>query len=65
MARPTPKNDRANRAAAMQREAKRQDQRRSLLIWGSLGVVLALIIGAVAFAIASRPGLEAVTEYDD
>lgn len=65
MARPTPKNDRATRAAAMQREAKRQDRRRSLLIWGALGVVLALIIGVVVFAVASRPGLEAVTEYDE
>lgn len=65
MARPAPKNDRATRAAAMQRAAKRQDRRRSLLIWGSAGLVLALIVGAVAFAILSRPGLEAVTEYED
>ncbi len=65
MARPTPKNDRVARAAAMQREAKRQDRRRSLLIWGSLGLVLALIVGAVGFAVANRPSLAAVTEYED
>ncbi|MGB3256975.1 MAG: DUF3105 domain-containing protein [Ornithinimicrobium sp.] len=65
MARPTPKNDRAARAAAMQREAKRQDRRRSIFIWGSLGLVLALIVGAVSFAVVSRPSLAAVTEYED
>ncbi|MGB3763916.1 MAG: DUF3105 domain-containing protein [Ornithinimicrobium sp.] len=65
MARPTPKNDRAARAAAMAREAKRQDRRRSFFIWGALGLVLALIVGAVAFAVVSRPSLAAVTEYED
>ncbi|MGB3828963.1 MAG: hypothetical protein WA962_09320, partial [Ornithinimicrobium sp.] len=65
MARPTPKNDRAQRAATMQREAKRQDRRRSLLIWGAMGLVLALIVGAVGFAIARRPSLAGVSEYED
>ncbi len=65
MARPSPHNDRAQRAAAMQREAQRKDRRRSLLIFGSLGLVLALIVGAVGFAVANRPSLSGVTEYED
>lgn len=65
LARPKTQPDRAQRAAAMQREAKRKDRRRSMLIWGALAVVLLVVVAAVGFAIASRPTLDDVAEYGD
>ncbi|CAN5408832.1 hypothetical protein BH23ACT6_BH23ACT6_18430 [soil metagenome] len=65
MARRQAPTERAQRAAAMQRQARRQDRRRALLVWGSVGLVVLLIVGAVGYAMASRPSLSAVVEYDD
>lgn len=64
MARSKPPTERAQRAAAMQRQARAQERRRALLVWGSVAVVVALIVGAVGYAIATRPSLSAVVEYD-
>ncbi|MGB5952079.1 MAG: DUF3105 domain-containing protein [Ornithinimicrobium sp.] len=65
MARRQPPTERAQRAAAMQRQARAQERRRSLLVWGSAALVIAVIIGAVGYAIATRTDLSAVVEYED
>lgn len=64
MARPQ-SSDRNAKVAAIQKEAKRKDRSRLFTIWGALGLVLLLIVGAVGFAIANRPTLDAVQEYED
>ncbi|MGB3186609.1 MAG: DUF3105 domain-containing protein [Ornithinimicrobium sp.] len=65
MARRQAPTERAQRAAAMQRQARRQERRRALLVWGSVALVVLLILGVVGYAIATRPSLSAVVEYDD
>lgn len=57
--------DRAARSAAMQRQARRAERRRALLVWGSVALVVLLIVGAVGYAIATRPSLSAVVEFED
>jgi Protein of unknown function (DUF3105) len=68
MARPPktpPASARAQRVAEMQRKEKGVQRRRLSVLWIALGVVLALVIGAVAWAIASRPSLEGVQVYEE
>lgn len=65
MARRQPPTDRAQRAAAMQRQARAQERRRSLLLWGGVALVVALVVAAVGYTIATRPSLSAVVEYED
>ncbi|HKJ12323.1 MAG TPA: DUF3105 domain-containing protein [Ornithinimicrobium sp.] len=65
MARRQPPTDRARRAAEMQRQARRAERRRSFLIWGGMSLVLLLIVGAIGYAVLSRPDLSAVKEYED
>jgi len=65
MARRTPPTERAQRAAAMQRQARAQERRRSVLIWGGMSLVMLLIVGALGYAILSRPDLSGVVEYED
>lgn len=65
MARQPSSSSRTEKVAALQKQARAADRRRSLMIWGALVLVLALVAGAVGFAIASRPTLEAVQTYDD
>lgn len=65
MARKPATSTRADKVAALQKQARAADRRRSLLIWGSLGLVVLLIAGAIGFAILNRPSLDAVATYDD
>lgn len=65
MARKPVPSDRTAKVAALQRQARAADRRRSLLIWGSLGLVMLLIAGAITFAVLNRPTLEGVATYDD
>lgn len=65
MARRQASTERAERAAAMQRQAKREERRRALVVWGSAALVVMLVLGAVGYAIATRPSLSAVVEFDD
>ena len=65
MARQPSTSSRTDTVAALQKQARAADRRRSLLIWGGLVLVLALVAGAVGFAIANRPTLDAVQSYDD
>lgn len=65
MARPENSADRSKRAAAMQRQARAKDRRSTLLVWGGAAMVLVLIVGAVTFAILSRPSLSGVATYED
>lgn len=51
----------------MRVDQQRRERRRTLAIWGSVGVVLLLIAGAVTFSVVrdvrSRPSLDAVKSY--
>ena len=55
MANKTADRDRKAKIAEMQRQAKRAERRRTLLIVGTAVVVVALIAGAVGFAILRDP----------
>lgn len=44
-------NDRAAKAAKIQKAGKARERRRGFLIWGSAAAVIVLIVGAVVFAI--------------
>ncbi len=65
MARSQSSTDRAQRAAAMQRQAQAKDRRSSLIVWGIAALVLLLIVGAITYAVVSRPSLSGVAEYED
>lgn len=68
MARPPktpPASNRAQRVAEMQRKERGAQRRRLSMLWIALGVVVALIIGLVAWAISSRPSLEGVQVYEE
>lgn len=65
MARSQPPTDRAARAAAMQRQANAKERRSSVIVWASAAVVLLLIIGAITYALVTRPSLSGVAEYED
>lgn len=64
---PTPANDRAAKVAALQRQAKVADRRRGSTIWLLLALVVALILGLVAWAVIdqnrNRPGMGDVQTY--
>lgn len=61
-----PRPDRSQRVAAMQKQQQATERRHNLIVWGAAGVVLALIVGAVTWAVVSnRPvALEGVRSYD-
>ncbi len=65
MARSHNSADRTQRAAAMQRQARAKERRSTLLVWGGAAMVVLLIVGAVAFAILTRPSLSGVAQYED
>lgn len=65
MARSQSPVDRTQRAAAMQRQAKAKERRSALIVWGSAALVLLLIVGAITFAVLTRPSLSGVAEYED
>lgn len=62
-----PRPDRSKRVAEMQKQQQAAERRHNLIIWSAAGVVLALIVGAVAWAaISNRPvTLEGVQSYDN
>jgi len=49
----------------MQRQAKAKERRSSLIVWGSAALVLLLIVGAITYAVVTRPSLSGVAEYED
>lgn len=65
MARPQPSSTRAAKVAGLQKQARAAERRRQLLIWGTLALVVLLIVGGVGYAIASRPTLDAVASQQD
>ncbi len=65
MARSHNSADRTQRAAAMQRQARAKERRSTVLVWGGAAMVVLLIVGAVAFAILTRPSLSGVAQYED
>lgn len=58
----------SDRVSQMRKEQQKKDRRRLLAIWGAAGVTIAIIIGAVAFAIiqgnANKPDLSAVKSFE-
>lgn len=63
----TASSDRAQRVAQLQRQAKAKERRSLSGIWIALALVVALIVGLVAWAIVTYrpPDLGAVQVYDD
>lgn len=63
------RNSRADKLAALQKQAKSAERRRGSTIWIGLGVVLALIAGLVTWAVIdqsrNRPGMGAVQTFPD
>lgn len=59
--------DRAARLAAVRAEQRKADRRRGALLWGSVALVLAVIIGGTTYAIvraeSEKPDLSAVKTY--
>jgi hypothetical protein len=59
--------DRQARLAQMRREEQRAERRRAVLLWGSVGLVVLAIAGAVTFAVlrdrANRPSLADVQTF--
>lgn len=57
----------SDRVAQMRKEQQAKDRRRLLAIWGAAAVTIALVVGAVTFAVindkANTPSLEAVKDY--
>ncbi|WP_404380086.1 DUF3105 domain-containing protein [Knoellia locipacati] len=57
----------SDRVAQMRKEQQKKDKRRLLAIWGAAAVTIAIVVGAVAFAVindkANTPSLEAVKDY--
>lgn len=57
----------SDRVSQMRKEQQKKDRRRLLAIWGAAAVTVAIIIGAVTFAIihgnANKPDLSAVKSY--
>lgn len=63
-----PKRDRQARLAQIQKEQKREERKRNLMIYGATGVVAAGIIGATAYGLltTSGPGdIDGVVETED
>jgi len=58
----------SDRVSQMRKEQQAKDRRRLLAIWGAAGVTVAIIIGAVTFAIiqgnANKPDLAAVKSFE-
>ncbi|MEO6018648.1 MAG: DUF3105 domain-containing protein [Knoellia sp.] len=57
----------SDRVSQMRKEQQNKDRRRVLAIWGAAAVVVAIIVGAVTFAVihgnANKPDLSAVKSY--
>ena len=57
----------SDRVSQMRKEQQKKDRRRVLAIWGAAAVVIAIIAGAVTFAVihsnANKPDLSAVKSY--
>lgn len=57
----------SDRVAQMRKEQQKKDKRRLLAIWGAAAVTIAIVVGAVTFAVindrANTPSLEAVKDY--
>ena len=57
----------SDRVAQMRKEQQQKDRRRLLAIWGAAAVTIAIVIGAVAFAVindkANTPSLSAVKDF--
>lgn len=57
----------SDRVAQMRKEQQKKDKRRLLAIWGAAAVTIAIVVGAVAFAVindrANTPSLDAVKDY--
>lgn len=58
----------SDRVSQMRKEQQAKDRRRLLAIWGAAGVTVAIIVGAVTFAIihgnANKPDLAAVKSFE-
>ena len=58
----------SDRVSQMRKEQEKKDRRRLLAIWGAAGVTVAIIAGAVTFAIiqgnANKPDLAAVKSFE-
>lgn len=57
----------SDRVSQMRKEQQKKDRRRLVAIWGAAGVTIAIIVGAVTFAIihgnANKPDLSAVKSF--
>lgn len=57
--------DRAARVAQIQKANQSAERRRGVMIWGSLALVLALIVGAIAFVVVREsPALADLSDVD-
>lgn len=66
-ARASQRKNASDRVAQMRKEQQKKDRRRLVAIWGAAAVTIAIIAGAVAFAVvqdkANTPSLSAVKDY--
>ena len=57
----------SDRVAQMRKEQQQKDKRRLVAIWGAAAVTIAIVVGAVAFAVvkdkANTPSLDAVKDF--
>ncbi len=57
----------SDRVSQMRKEQQKKDRRRLLAIWGAAAVTIAIVVGAVAFAVindkANTPSLSAVKKF--